>query len=383
MNTYQNPYVRLQIYYSFLTNDDDTTYVDGECSLGVSMIKLEQLTGIPLGIIRQDIVEMLEWQSSLEAVRLRDSDSEELSIQNTLEFPDEDPEYEDVKELYNLEELYDQLIEGKLPSELRDLILSGALDSIPLHIFSIYQNTLYKISLTPEEAQALYSHQALSSFEASYRMDYHVKDSFRSNHRCENLAEHLCKINQAIDSGLPLHLKYRTSDNRVLQFPFRPLKIAYDSMENLYFVLSYYNHTVQVHRLDRIISLKDVAASDIPSCPIPPEDLSFLDIAPNVWGCCFSDPPEHVKVKFFNEANVWEKVKKELSCRTNGQLYEKGEFLFYEDTVYGINKFRSWIYGYGSSAVVLEPESLRKQIIASLWERKKTYESVSVNSTTP
>ena len=42
----------------------------------------------------------------------------------------------------------------------------------------------------------------------------------------------------------------------------------------------------------------------------------------------------------------------------------------YEDTVYGISKFRPWIYGFGSSAIVLEPVSLREHIIQSLKERK-------------
>ena len=102
-------------------------------------------------------------------------------------------------------------------------------------------------------------------------------------------------------------------------------------------------------------------------------DESLLDIYPNVCWNCFSDEPEQVKVRFYNEANVWNKVKKELANRVNGKLYEKDGYLYYEDIVYGISKFRSWLYGYGSSAIVLEPESLRKHIIDSLREREKYY----------
>ncbi len=76
------------------------------------------------------------------------------------------------------------------------------------------------------------------------------------------------------------------------------------------------------------------------------------------------------KIKFYNEANVWAKVKKELANRTNGKLYEKNGFLYYEDLVYGISKLRSWLYGYSSSAVVLEPAELRQQIIDSLKTRQ-------------
>ena len=100
-------------------------------------------------------------------------------------------------------------------------------------------------------------------------------------------------------------------------------------------------------------------------------------IAPNVWGnnfSCTSDQTADVKVKFFNVANVHEKVRKQLACRTNGKLTEKDGCLYYEDKVYGLSRFRSWIYGYGRAAVVLKPESLRKDIINSLKKRVGYYE---------
>ena len=119
-----------------------------------------------------------------------------------------------------------------------------------------------------------------------------------------------------------------------MYFSFLPVKIAYDSTDNLYYVLSIgkKNSDIRSYRIDRIIHLEPVnGISDYSP------DLSFLmQIAPNVWGCNFSavsDPKNlfHVKVRFFNVANVFNKVRKELSCRTNGQLYEKDGFLYYED----------------------------------------------------
>ena len=58
-----------------------------------------------------------------------------------------------------------------------------------------------------------------------------------------------------------------------------------------------------------------------------------------------------------------------MEYTTNGKLEEQDGFLYYEDIVYGISKLRTWIYGYGSSAVVIEPESLRLHIIDSLKRR--------------
>lgn len=85
----------------------------------------------------------------------------------------------------------------------------------------------------------------------------------------------------------------------------------------------------------------------------------LCEIAPNVWGNLFHDVPKSVKVKFYKEGRVWEKVRRDLECRTNGKLYEKNGFLYYEDIVYGFSKFSNWIYGYGSSAIVIEPKWLR------------------------
>lgn len=135
--------------------------------------------------------------------------------------------------------------------------------------------------------------------------------------------------------------------------------------DNLYCVLSVSENKIQVYRLDRILDLRPGTEK------VDAGDSSIIDsIAPQVWGNCFSEKPEHIKVKFYNEANVWEKVKRDLACRTKGKLYEKDGYLYYEDTVYGISKFRPWIYGFGSSAIVQEPKSLRDHIIKSLKERK-------------
>lgn len=193
--------------------------------------------------------------------------------------------------------------------------------------------------------------------------DIKIKDSYLFTRQYINLNPKLELINQAIIDQKCLKIKYKTSMGVISFIHLKPLKIAYDADENLYSILSIHNGRIQVHRLDHILSIDE--SDQKPE----PQNESLLNIYPNVWGNCFSDPPEHVKVKFYNEANVWNKVRKELAYRTNGKLYEDGEFLYYEDTVYGISKFRSWIYGYGSSAIVLEPQSLRQHIIDSLRTR--------------
>lgn len=233
---------------------------------------------------------------------------------------------------------------------------------------------LYTISLSLEDAAALQSLHASETnlsttyqgMQQKYQKILYVKDSYLYNHCYDELNKKLDDLNQSISEQKCLKIRYKTSDGKIISRSFRPLKISYDSNENLYSVISIHEGKIMVNRVDQILSIDPCTEN------IETPDTGILEkIAPNVWGNCFSDEPEHVKIRFYNEANVWNKVKKELANRTNGKLYEQDGYLYYEDTVYGISKFRSWIYGYGSSAIVIEPVSLREQIIESLKIRKQ------------
>lgn len=85
--------------------------------------------------------------------------------------------------------------------------------------------------------------------------------------------------------------------------------------------------------------------------------------------------PVHVKIRFLNEGNVVRKATRDLTSRTCGTitiLPEDGS-LIYEDDVVGMGSFKSFLYGYGSSAIVLEPEALRNEIIESARTRLTYY----------
>ena len=198
---------------------------------------------------------------------------------------------------------------------------------------------------------------------------FQIKDSYRAIHNYHELSDRLQLVEDAIENQASLFMRYQNSKNEIMQFDFQPLKISYDENENLYCILSIHKGAIQVHRFDRILGLWPGHTK------VEGGDVSLIEnLAPQVWGNCFSEEPEHVKVRFYNEANVWNKVKRDLACRTKGKLYAEDGFLYYEDTVYGISKFRTWVYGFGSSAIVLEPVSLREHIIESLKERKNRTE---------
>ena len=120
-------------------------------------------------------------------------------------------------------------------------------------------------------------------------------------------------------------------------------------------------------RLDRIRSY------EISEEKIVNDDLSPLELIPQIWGMEVGEPV-HVKIKILNEARVQEKVKRDLASRTKGVWSQKGDSLYFEDDVIGINNFRTWLHGYGSSVLVIKPRSLREQIIESARKRVAYYE---------
>ncbi len=373
MNNYTNPYLRLQTYYGWLSSSSDDL-------LGMSILELHRHTQLPLPVIRQDMAAILDWEAKTEkrndrGYSLENKISFDLeAISDEADFSDDradepaDPAHSDASEL---EDMISALDFGDFDPKLQKMLLNGDLDDLPLLIDHYRSGGLghFDIALSCEEALALEAvlkdlgiHQPVPLKKSSFLQ---IKDSYRTIHDYRELSSRLQIIDNAIREQKPLCMKYVNSRGVTLDLSFQPLRISYDETENLYCVLSVFHGRIQVHRLDRIRGLwpgkEKVEAGDV----------SLIDnLAPQVWGNCFSEEPQHVKVKFYNEANVWSKVKQELACRTKGQLYENNGFLYYEDTVYGISKFRSWIYGFGSSAIVLEPESLREHIIASLKERK-------------
>lgn len=367
MNEYCNPYSRLTTYYH-LWQANDNLDPDGTSGPGMPIERIHEITKIPKEVIRRDIVCLFQCQGNVA-------------------FDEDSNEYERANRQYNLDDLF-SLPEDQFPETLEKLFYNGLLDDIPLLMTDHIAG--YQISLTPDEAAALlfsypkdlYSHlghgesknsSLYHNFSNSYQPKYQIKDSYRYYHyydyhpsiddRASTINDMLDYLGKSIKNGDQLRICYQTSPNMTQSIYIMPLKIVYDSAENQYALLSAEQNQVMIYLLDHIMSVKRVhrKTADI--------DSSLLSRAPYVWGLDFNAAPEHVKVRFYHEANVWNKVRRDLSYR-QGKLYEKDGYLYYEDTVYGIDKFKSWIAGYGSSAIVLEPESLRQQIIDSLKKRK-------------
>ena len=388
---YDNPYVRLQTYLTLLSNNEaESISLDHteEYNIGMSMNLISRVSGIPIGVVRADFCCLLKWNDSLSAAEaeLTESypDDEEYDSDHGIYSPDSiirsfdlnyDDEHESYKKLrkqYPVDELLEQFSE-----ETEKLMLQGVFDDLPFFVQAENPEKAYVLNLTGSEMEAFQSFLTESGQEThkygyskwarSFEHSLQIKDRYTGFVQYHDIHKMLQKLNRAILNRLQISFTYAALDGIHFLKGVQPIRTAYDSDEHLYSLIALHEGEVMTLRLDRVQS--DISISSKQHFEPDSTYEHVLKIAPGVWGNSFRDDPVTVKVRFYNEANVWKKVRMDLECRTNGRLYEEDGFLYYEDTVYGISRFRRWLYGYGSSAVVLEPESLRNNIIESLKSR--------------
>jgi len=168
----------------------------------------------------------------------------------------------------------------------------------------------------------------------------------------------LCQVSLAIKNNKVLKIKYKRG-NEIVDLLMEPLYIVFYEFENILYVIGQYNNDIVTYRLDRIVKITETNETFKPAV-----NFNIDDYLAHNWGMEQGEAVQ-VKVLFKNEGNVFYKVKRDLHCRKNKKLTEYDDYLVYEDTVIGINSFKRWLRSYGSSAVVIEPEELKQELIES------------------
>ena len=195
--------------------------------------------------------------------------------------------------------------------------------------------------------------------------NYTIKPMY--NQARANMQVKVKEISEIIQKGQSIRIKYRTRSGDSTEWLVRPLELVHNAMDDLYYVVTVEDERIVALRLDRIRSYRIVEEK------VDVGNTDVLQLLPNIWGMELGERV-HVKIKILNEANVQHKVKRELAQRINGIWTQIGEDLYFEDDVIGIYNFKSWINSYGSSVLVIEPASLRKEIMESARKRIAFYQ---------
>lgn len=184
----------------------------------------------------------------------------------------------------------------------------------------------------------------------------------------DNLMKKLICIDSAIRGCHVLSVQYKGRSGSLQDMFIEPLAIVFYEFENLFYIMGQYEDKICIYKLDRIVS---VAHSNRGKKTfVRNKDFAVEKYLENVWGMELGSEVK-VKVKFLKEANVGYKVKRDIEYRKNKIIHEFEDYFIYEDTIVGIHSFKSWLRSYGSSVIVLEPQSLRDEMIESA---RKMYE---------
>ena len=388
--TYKHPYERLAKYFSMINLASSTNEI-------ISIRTIYDSTNIPLKIVRNDIAEIIDWQFKADNI----SESE---INTIISFMYDDEEDEDAPknkdtpiwpamkksaaEIAQEEKNDHKLLITKILNGYYD---NTQLTNISLKSYKCDNNICIPVSPQAIEALAYLKEKesklskVYSKYKNRYLNDYLIKDSFRYSHWADYpLKTAIDDINLAISDNKPLDIEYVKPNGEYHTISILPAKITYDSQDNIYQIIYVEGKHINSIRIDRIKSIspskKEISSYD---------SSIITQKSPNVWGNAFNDEPIKVKVIFYNEANVWEKVYQDLKCRniTDKTLYTTKKkypvtgrdnevtwqsFLVYEDVVIGKNKFKSWLRSYGSCAIVISPKELRDEMIASYQQAQST-----------
>lgn len=298
----------------------------------LSISSLSELLGISLEMLRRDIRSI--YQSKDDSIELAFLDGQSSIDMDEIGI-------DDTQLLKNLE--------------------SGAYDHDHLYV-SLRENKDIELILDAEEYDCLsdflnQQKELINSRKMSLGSCL-FKDSISSITEAE--WDKVRELDLIIEDGLGLLIRYLTGEGELIERTIFPVRIAHDVENHFLYIV---DDQLRFYRFDRIRGIKKVPSKHRPEGK--PADLSILD---HMWGTGLTDPV-HVKVRIYDEAGVPQRVKADLGRKADGHLYQWDGYYFYEDDVIGINRFCSWVYGYGSSMVVEEPESLRKRIENSIIAR--------------
>ncbi len=128
-------------------------------------------------------------------------------------------------------------------------------------------------------------------------------------------------------------------------------------------------------RVDRIVAIAVTNRSFL-----YPPDFHLTCYASDMWGV-YAGEPTRVRVRFFDEMNVLARLQAEIADRPLAHLSQVGEGVWeLVDTVAGLSEFRTWLRTFGSSALVIEPERLRVQLVESAMRMRDMYDMRDMSS---
>jgi len=177
---------------------------------------------------------------------------------------------------------------------------------------------------------------------------------------------YLDKLRAAVLEESKVEIKYNTGQGKEVNWLIWPYGLIFYAGNAAWYLVARKEETREIVacHLGRIHGVKMLNEQFV-----YPEEFSLHYYLRKRWGMDMSHS-EVVRVRFYNEANVVEKVKRGFKSHGLSEPEKLADgTLEYHGKICGIHNFAKWVLSFGSSAEVLEPEWLRNEMIstARLW----------------
>ncbi len=182
-------------------------------------------------------------------------------------------------------------------------------------------------------------------------------------------------IQTAIEFNKMISFDYTDRNRRKEQMVIGP-KLLYHNLSNghMYCITCNNDDRILSYRLDRMEKIKILSQEQVKS----DKEKQLFKQFDYLWGMDLTDikkPPVHVKIRIdANTHNILNKIRADVDRRTHKKIYAEGNYYYYEDEIIGLKDFRSWLFQYGSSLVVMEPKELAQEVYRSAKRRLKNYQ---------
>ena len=311
------------------------------------------------------------------------------------------------------EELLDRLMQpGKSGEELnKDTLVSrlktGDYDELPFLIPSPAgsetdewgRERMTGISLTRSELAVLSDFlKNLDRTMLGDRSDSHILFKGTAPYHTEREMALIEELEQMIEKHLTAEITYRSQHGEESWFTVRPARLVHSMPDDLYYLIAFREgqdddpevqteesadryavdgNTGEERKLTRHLKLRVERITELEEAlvDLPDPDLTMLPPFEKMWG--MEEGEEfHTRLRIYDEANVISKVRHDLGERASRLKKGDDGCYYYEDDLIGENRFRSWLRGYGSSIVVLEPAAIREKMIDTYRQVRAMYEDV-------
>lgn len=255
---------------------------------------------------------------------------------------------------------------------LRKQLLAGYYDETVLSIDRIFfdsADTCMPLYLSSSERTILAEHFP-NLMKSNYK-GYYIKHT--TPQLTVNIQNACDTIQDAISNNLSITFRYRAANTAAITDRHITPKLLFHNTDSniMYFI----DDLLNIYRVDRILSPVNISKT-APSYEGITLDEKYFDY---LWGIsdCRKEKPFSVKLRIIpNTQNIINKIQDETRLRKYGKLEHQGNEYIYTDIVLGEANFRSWLRSYGSSIIVLEPESLAQKILYSAQKIKECYSSM-------